>query len=350
MVVAVIAILIGILIPVVGKIRKSSQEATTRALLTQIDAACQAYFSDFSAYPGPLSANFMVSAQKDSNSDTALYFFNGSTDTQPLTDGDVASGPTDLNADVKRLTGTENLVLGLLGGLQVHSSGSAEWKTFKKDDVGLGAVRFNPKRPGRANAYIQPTNLSAGKFTEDAMLNPPKDTEVPEFVDSFSNPMPVLYMRARKGGAAADSANIDEEDNNVVTDNVLGTGAIAGQYNLLEIAAYTQSSIGIGKTLKESDYKNHPATGAQRIQYPHGLISVDTDSTLGSKASASQYPYNAYAYLMEPSSNDVNITNANDRLKKHQARKKDQFILISAGVDRIYGTEDDITNFGDVLP
>jgi hypothetical protein len=31
-------------------------------------------------------------------------------------------------------------------------------------------------------------------------------------------------------------------------------------------------------------------------------------------------------------------------------RMVDQFILISAGSDGIYGTADDITNFGDVIP
>jgi hypothetical protein len=30
------------------------------------------------------------------------------------------------------------------------------------------------------------------------------------------------------------------------------------------------------------------------------------------------------------------------------AREKDKYILISAGPDRVYGTDDDITNFGSV--
>ena len=33
-----------------------------------------------------------------------------------------------------------------------------------------------------------------------------------------------------------------------------------------------------------------------------------------------------------------------------QPRQKDSYILISPGADRVYGTADDITNFGDVLP
>ncbi len=30
-----------------------------------------------------------------------------------------------------------------------------------------------------------------------------------------------------------------------------------------------------------------------------------------------------------------------------EARQKDRYVIISAGVDRIYGTRDDLTNFGD---
>lgn len=344
-VISIIAVLVGILVPVVGKIRKSSQEAATRALLSQIDAACQAYFSDFSAYPGPLSHGFMTMSEQSSTFDSSKLRKNNFAD--DLTDGAPTAGWNGFQANVERLTGTENLVLGLSGGLQQKlrpGTNPPEFDYgFSREDVGLGAVKFNPKRPGRANAYMQPTNLSEGKFRDDA--GSAKDTDVPEYIDSFSNPMPILYLRARKGGAASNPASMTDADNNVVSDRI---AAQAGQYNILEIAAYTQSTIGVGRSISAGDYKR--SYGASPLTYPHGLIAIDTDSTLGSKTAASEYPYNAYAYLMDPSSNDSSITNANDRAKKHQARKKDQFILISAGIDRVYGTADDITNFGDVLP
>lgn len=115
-VISIIAILIGITIPIVGKVRKSSQEAATRSLIGQIDAACQAYYGDFNAYPGPMSHVFMtMSAQADLTSSEPLYQANYST---PLTDGSDASGWNGIANDSKRVTGTENLVLGLMGGLQ----------------------------------------------------------------------------------------------------------------------------------------------------------------------------------------------------------------------------------------
>jgi hypothetical protein len=50
-----------------------------------------------------------------------------------------------------------------------------------------------------------------------------------------------------------------------------------------------------------------------------------------------QYPYDTYPYFTNPS-----IPNT--------ARSKDGYILISAGADRVYGTNDDICSFGSVVP
>ena len=44
-------------------------------------------------------------------------------------------------------------------------------------------------------------------------------------------------------------------------------------------------------------------------------------------------PYDAYPYFENPS-------------MPNTPRQKDGYVLISAGTDRVYGTPDDITNFG----
>ncbi len=346
-VIAIISVLIGITIPVVGSIRRSAQTTATRALIGQIDAACQNYYGDYQAYPGPIpqlaiilrdQSNFGV---HDKSAAGEPVFNNGS----------ASAGPTGVQAGENRLTGTENLVLALVGGLGKYTAGSnADEYFFQKDQMGLGPMSFNAKRPGRSNPYMQNVSLSEGKFSDDAgKLNPSKDTIIPEFIDSYSNPMPILYMRARRAGVA-DGNSPTDTNNNIVIDTPFDGSNMpkvsVGQYNLLEIAPYTQSSIGVGRTVKPGDYKNPPANATS---YPHGLISINMTRTLGNKNTASQYPLDAYAYLTEPSTDDASAS-ATERPKKHQARKKDQFILISAGVDRTYGTEDDVTNFGDVLP
>jgi len=87
--------------------------------------------------------------------------------------------------------------------------------------------------------------------------------------------------------------------------------------------------------IKPGEYKNNPP-GATPEQRPHGLRSVGVARTLDkSDVTNYQYPYDAYPYFQSPESPNT-------------ARNKDGFILISAGKDRVYGTNDDITNFGPV--
>jgi len=54
-------------------------------------------------------------------------------------------------------------------------------------------------------------------------------------------------------------------------------------------------------------------------------------------------PYNALPYFKNPTLNPYGTSNA-----AGVPRNRDSFILISAGPDRIYGTLDDITTFGNV--
>src|SRR5262245_10863350 len=53
-VIGIIVALIGILIPVVGKVRESAKATDTAALIQQLGGAIEQYYSDFRAYPGPL--------------------------------------------------------------------------------------------------------------------------------------------------------------------------------------------------------------------------------------------------------------------------------------------------------
>jgi hypothetical protein len=52
-------------------------------------------------------------------------------------------------------------------------------------------------------------------------------------------------------------------------------------------------------------------------------------------------PADAYPYLLNPQLSTPAVP---------IPRAKDGYILISAGPDRIYGTPDDITSFGKVVP
>ena len=91
--------------------------------------------------------------------------------------------------------------------------------------------------------------------------------------------------------------------------------------------------IGEGKTLKHSQYVNPSLAAGSALA--HGLRDVDPATSINASETGYSYPYNAYPYFRHP-------TMANT------PREKDRYILISAGSDRVYGTSDDITSFGDI--
>src|SRR5436190_1104043 len=113
-VIGIIAILLGILIPVVGKVRVHAQAADTKNLIAQITGAIERYHNDFNAYPGPVP-NDQIRVNSSSLPTTVAPFMANT----PGIYIKNAGGPIN-----NKLTGTENLVLGLMGGLYVDNVSS----------------------------------------------------------------------------------------------------------------------------------------------------------------------------------------------------------------------------------
>lgn len=255
----VIIALIGLLIPVVGKVRQAAQRADTQQLISNIRNGIERYYTDFRAYPGPLSND------------------------------QVQHGVVPPGANGK-VTMAENLVLGLLGGLTLGTSGVE----YNADLVGSGPQSLNPRSPRQFSAYMDvrrgSDQLSQGIYKDSEEVTA-KDTDVPEFVDRFSARLPILYLRARVGatGIATDNGN--------------------AQYDLRQIIAYTDTRIG-GKV--------------------HGLKALGTASEVFPPTTGSA---NLIPYLKDPSNSTY-------------PRQRDGYILISAGADGIFGTVDDVCSFG----
>jgi hypothetical protein len=171
-------------------------------------------------------------------------------------------------------------------------------------------------RPKEAYLAIRVGNgLSAGAFL-DASGVAAKDSIVPEFVDSFGDPLPLLYLRANVGVAG------------VINLNGLTKSPPAGyQYDLSDILPYTSTLIG---------------------QQTHGIKELgDMTETLDVGGGINK----AMAYFRHPSlSLDPNPAKQNAYLANNVGvpRMQSKFIIISAGIDRIYGTADDDTNFGSI--
>jgi type II secretory pathway pseudopilin PulG len=109
-VIGIIVALIGILIPVVGKVRESAKATDTAAWVQQLGGAIEAYHSDFRAYPGPLHNDKIRSPA--ASQDVVITTVTG-------------FAPATANGgNVDKITMSENLVLGLAGGLKPNTAGT----------------------------------------------------------------------------------------------------------------------------------------------------------------------------------------------------------------------------------
>jgi prepilin-type N-terminal cleavage/methylation domain-containing protein len=120
-VIGIIAVLAALLIPIVGKVHQAAYQASTQSEITQIVSACHNYYEDFRAYPGPVSnseiESLSITTTPSSYSqycDIAISSTGGSSGPQQLLNGGTTAQPTPV---LGFFTGSENLVLGLLGGL-----------------------------------------------------------------------------------------------------------------------------------------------------------------------------------------------------------------------------------------
>jgi prepilin-type N-terminal cleavage/methylation domain-containing protein len=333
-VIGIIVLLISILVPVVSKVRKSAQVASVQAQLNTLVGNITQYQQDFSALPGPLPYT-----EINLYSGSATVGFN-------TTATEYDATWTGLN-----ISDAENLVLGLAGGLKRVTTTPPI--VYDPSLVGSGANNLNVATPKKHRAYIDQSNLSwrdeggkkTGHFADGA--GAANDSVIPEIVDTFSQRMPILYMRARKGLPATAVSTWVANNNFIYTNGDQNQANRNGMYDLSQIVAYVGTdtvpvTIGEGKSIRASEYTTPPADPRQ---LPHGLRTADPTTTINKTGSAAPfikyvYPYDGFAYLRDPSSPDT----------APLPRAKDGYVLISAGLDRVYGTPDDITSFGPVNP
>lgn len=324
-VVAIIGILVSLLIPTVGRIRRAAQAADTQALIAKLQSAIERYNQDFGAYPGPLSDDVVGGR----GAGAVVRVTGGGTITQTTP----ASVPIGLPVpQFVSITGSENLVLGLLGGLTYNPSTANPGVEYNAALVGRGPASLNPANLKPSSAYIDAASISGGSFVYSE-VTPVNDSPIPEFVDRFPDAMPILYFRARRGAAG------------IAGYGPAGT-AQGAQFNLAHNIGYTTTTIGLPLTLG-SNLRHGPTGGTTAsdgrnaaIAGTHGLrdVAEPAGSSVWDKSSPNyRYPFDLSLYASDP----------NNRLSP---RARDAYLLISAGPDRVYGTADDITSFGQVLP
>lgn len=255
-VVGIIAVLIGLLFPVLNRVRAAGDRTRSVAAINNIATAIQAYHLQFKAFPGVYGNN------------------------------EVQGAATTYNATIP--TSSENLVLALSGGLEIVAPNT--YPTFNANLLGTGPKHL--KTTKQYPPFIEGVKLTKGQIVPTTVAL--RDTQIPEFDDGYERDTPVLYLRANVGmkGIAAEG--------------------LTAQYDASTLYPYTRSM----------------SPG------PHGLQQLGLDTDALNKTGLNT----VRPYLRSPT------------LGGSTPRNVDTFILIGAGPDGFYGTADDITNFGEVMP
>jgi prepilin-type N-terminal cleavage/methylation domain-containing protein len=320
-VIVIITLLMSILIPTVNKVRQAAWTASTKQQISQVSGAIERFYQEQHQYPGPLADAYIYTAPR------------GITAPQVIT---AATGT--LRAD--HITQAENLVLGLFGGLKwVAGAGPGFQLQYDPAMIGKGMIGMNPAQPKKFPAYLDDSKMlstAGAQYTDGTGANA-EDSEIPEIVDKYPNAMPLLYLRAHVGARG------------VVRDNIPDGALPQRQYDLSDVIAYTGPDskglyIGEGKRIRPADYVG--VATPSNTNLPHGFqhpVKIPpTVSSIEKGSNGYTYPYDLYAFLRSPES-QVSVDDASNT-----SRAKDRYILISAGLDRVYGTADDVCSFGDL--
>jgi prepilin-type N-terminal cleavage/methylation domain-containing protein len=324
-VIGIIALLAAILVPTVSGVRKTAKRTQSQARLAAIAAACHNYYNDFKAYPGPLRNDQVVGGNPPKP--TA-----GVKITILRRDGSPFNFEGGENVTPNLVTQSENLVLGLMGGLTANlkqSGSTADLQSFKYERSAVGAgpqsLTAVPEQRKSYSAYLSQPDWLYGSASSRAASDlkkggagsaPGKDyacTGIPEFVDADG--IPILYLRARAGAPVMSPVGGNPAQAGVSANNDL-------QYNYTHLQPYAGNSTGNGI----GDFKKQKKDGTGKAVYQGSQLVYDPYT-----------PADFVNYLKSPNS-DASPTIKNPS----QPRGKDAFILISAGTDGFYGTEDDI--------
>jgi prepilin-type N-terminal cleavage/methylation domain-containing protein len=367
-VVGIIALLTALLLTVTPRVYRAVYGARTNAQLAAIATAIQAYYGDYQSYPGPLANNQLgdsVDPTFGNDGSTAAYVLNnGGGNAIPLHGINLASGLV-----TKNITGSENLVLGLCGGVRVVPNGTTPpylASDFVYDPnmifpnggttaAPVGPASLNLNNPRQQQPYLQikagdlsvPNySVNGGAFT-DAANRASGDSCISEFMDKYGDPLPILYYRTNVGAKAiVGIRNSNDAGQALIDSGVTGAGFTPvpeqPQYDILQNLVYTSSKIGTVAGVPTS-FHGLQGSGSENLGDP--IMTNGAPTNNGKNGIAFFRDPNFVINLANPSASyDYLASNTHNG----HARQKDAFLLISAGPDRLYGTPNNLIYPGTV--
>lgn len=331
-VIAIIALLIGILVPTIGRVRTSARNAKTSSTLSALGTGLETYRAD----------DKLGGQYPPSRSDRGGAGVNQLLATSPFEQNASQSG-TDIEISgaallVWALAGAD--LLGAPGFRVVDPADPARntWSHWTHDYLAGGAnpaassglyARYDNSVPGRVDQPVHPrfgpyvaidkigySKRISGATSLNGLFeleNDPTPRAYPMFLDAFDNP--ILYYRA-------DPAGRHLLDRDVSNELELGVGGSRGTYHWMDNGPLVQSVNSAQQTPLKTDADQ---TGNHRLGWE------DPDSYT---SNAPPPPGNFAHYILNK-----------DATAKLTPQRADSYLLISPGPDGIYGSADDVSNF-----
>jgi type II secretory pathway pseudopilin PulG len=339
-VIFIISLLIGILIPSLGAARNAAKKSKTNSDLRAIGTALELFKNDnerdfphTNGYP-PSFAHPPV--DRDNPFDPILGEFPFQEDVSE-SDPPVVYGAHWLPA---MLMGVDNL--GYVKRSAVPPDLRAEpWKWYSEEPNGPGS-----KPLPRANFYIEPEgvktvltqNLRGRRPPDSAGVFPDWDNmkELPVMVDAFDQP--ILYYAANRHGSTANMVAEERDTNNQYTGGPQQEGP--------PIYFHQDNTGFTGTSEAEENIGWNFGGGAHPIARSGHELTADQ---LVDPAS-DYYKKNFAWYILDAQLRrkfDTDLIEGNEVRETASLKpvNPDSFLLISAGADGLWGTNDDVTNF-----
>jgi len=309
--VAIIAVLIGILVPALGKARDHSKRTQTLSLLSAIDRGLEMFAADFGRYPD--SSN---PSGKSERTDPIIEWADIDGDGIPPVDDARLSGAHWL---ARALAGHDFKGVDAAG--KVVGNGRHETVTYNsllsdRDPVtgmpGIHSVRKGPYLEGEMFARDNDTEKFPGTAGQSANFTFEPKERMMVYDASFGSP--VLYYRA------------NSKAHNPFCRTGRGQGRMGAKSgDFLGIYCHQDNAWIAGDDWTGDWGWDFAGTGQKQGLYEFGVLVGEREVSEGS----------FMAYMQNHSAPGNLITPHNP----------DRFILITAGKDGLFGTEDDINNF-----
>lgn len=328
-VVAIITLLIGLLVPALGKARDSAKNVKTRATMKSLGDGLELFRNENDKELH--GQNYPVSKPGD----------------DPTEDGDGGSTLGD-----EDLCGAQWLVRYLLGK---KLDGYVARETVPPPFLAAAVKNWEQKgwysNPGdsdwptggpsnpldRRGPYIEGLTLKAPKELPGAAdaTSTTLQYNNPVVVDSFG--MPILYY-------AANTREAEKPNGNICMRGKSSAGTDGpGIYAYRDNAFFTGMCKGIGAGTCDPAYApwDFGNGNEHRIYYPDGWASDPNlmRTEIGTKTET--FPY----YIMDKGAFEAGLDPSTQKSKTVIPARKSSFLLITPGKDGIFGTKDDVTNF-----